>query len=49
MYRISRHIIKVEAPFSLIPGLEGGLTTQLSDILTKPYNIQMNTITERII
>ena len=32
MYRISRHIIKAEAPVPHIPGLEGGHTTQLSDI-----------------
>ena len=32
MYRISRHIIKAEAPVPYIPGLEGGHTTQLSDI-----------------
>ena len=32
MYRISRYIIKAEAPVPHIPGLEGGHTTQLSDI-----------------
>ena len=32
MYQISRHIIKAEAPVPHIPGLEGGHTTQLSDI-----------------
>ena len=32
MYRISRHIINVEAPVPHIPGLEGGHATQLSDI-----------------
>ncbi len=32
MYRISRHIIKAEAPVPHIPDLEGGHTTQLSDI-----------------
>ena len=32
MYRISRHIIKAEAPVPHIPGLEGGYTTQLPDI-----------------
>ena len=31
-YRIFRHIIKVEAPVPHIPGLEGGHSTQLSDI-----------------
>ena len=32
MYRIFRHIIKAEAAVPHIPGLEGGHTTQLSDI-----------------
>ena len=32
MYRISRHIINVEAPAPHIPGLEGGHATQLPDI-----------------
>ena len=31
-YRIFRHIIKVEARVPHIPGLEGGHSTQLSDI-----------------